>query len=419
MRYILSPIGSAGDVHPMLGLALELQSRGHDVTFLASGYFRETVQRSGLEFVELGSHEQFVASMQAPDLWDPMRAFQHIYRSIVQPNLETQYRLFTETSQVEGTVGIANCFGFGARIAQDKSGLPLATLHIQPAVIWSDIEPPRVPSSFGPRWLKRLLYRIGERFVIDRVVCPDVNALRQKLGLSPMHRTTHWWHSPELVVCTFPGWFATPQADWPTNLVQTDFPLWDEQSHWRSDPDLDGFLAGGEPPVAFTPGSANIFGKSFFEAAVAACQVMGTRGILLSRFADHIPPTLPPNIRHFAFVPLSSLLPRCAAIVHHGGIGTTSQAFAAGIPQLIMPLAHDEFDNAARVKRLGAGDWLPKSQFRTEAVAAKIGELLSDAEVRLACQRIAERLATRSGIATTADAVERLAANRGRRLRPA
>ena len=87
--------------------------------------------------------------MQAPELWDPMRAFQHIYRSIVQPNLETQYRLFTENSQAEGTVGIANCFGFGARIAQDKSGLPLATLHIQPAVIWSDIEPPRVPSSLG------------------------------------------------------------------------------------------------------------------------------------------------------------------------------------------------------------------------------------------------------------------------------
>ena len=139
---------------------------------------------------------------------------------------------------------------------------------------------------------------------------------------------------------------------------------------------------------------------------------MGRRGILLSRFADHIPPTLPPNIRHFAFVPLSSLLPRCAAIVHHGGIGTTSQAFAAGIPQLIMPLAHDEFDNAARVKRLGAGDWLRESRFRAETVAAKIRELLSDAEVRIACQRIAERLAARSEISVAADAVERLAAKK-------
>ena len=98
--------------------------------------------------------------------------------------------------------------------------------------------------------------------------------------------------------------------------------------------------------------------------------------------------------------------------VHHGGIGTTSQAFAAGIPQLIMPLAHDEFDNAARVKRLGAGDWHKKSRFRAETVAAKIRKLLSDAEVRKACQRIAERLAARSGISVTADAVERLAAKK-------
>ena len=83
MHFVLSPVGSDGDVHPMMGLALLLEQRGHRVTFVVNGFFRELVESSGLEFVELGSRDEFIGSMNHPDLWNPRRAFSHVYRSIV------------------------------------------------------------------------------------------------------------------------------------------------------------------------------------------------------------------------------------------------------------------------------------------------------------------------------------------------
>ena len=132
--------------------------------------------------------------------------------------------------------------------------------------------------------------------------------------------------------CLFPEWFAPPQPDWPNNLVQTGFPLWDERTDAGLAPEVKEFLDAGEPPIVFTPGSANIFGKRFFGAAIEACQRLGHRGILLTRFPEQIPDRLPSGVRHFDYIPFSLLPPKAAALVHHGGIGTTAQALAAGSP---------------------------------------------------------------------------------------
>ncbi len=91
MHYIFSTFGSAGDMHPMMGLGLALRRLGHEVTFIVNGYFRELVQRFGFEFVELGSREQFLAGANHPDLWHPRRAFGHIYRSLIEPCVRPQY----------------------------------------------------------------------------------------------------------------------------------------------------------------------------------------------------------------------------------------------------------------------------------------------------------------------------------------
>lgn len=407
MHFIFSPIGSAGDVHPMLGIAVELHGRGHEVTFLANGYFQETVERCGLHFVELGSREHFHSVASDPDLWKPRRAFRYVVQKAVQPILRGQYAAIEEHSGANNTVVIANCLGFGARLAHEKLGVPLATVHIQPAVILSRVEPPTFPGVVGPRWLKGLLFGLAERVVIDRTVCPEVNRFRNELGLLPVRQITRWWHSPQLVVCTFPNWFAPPQPDWPKNLVQTDFPLWDERIDAGLAPDVQDFLGAGEPPIVFTPGSANVFGKAFFQAAIEACQRLGRRGILLTQFSEQIPEPLPNGIRHFGYIPFSQLLPKALAVVHHGGIGTTAQGLAAGIPQLVMPLAHDQFDNAARVKRLGVGDWIVPSRFRGPRVAARLDGLIGSEAVQGACRKVAEKASGNSGVGIAADAIER------------
>jgi UDP:flavonoid glycosyltransferase YjiC (YdhE family) len=98
-------------------------------------------------------------------------------------------------------------------------------------------------------------------------------------------------------------------------------------------------------------------------------------------------------VRHVPFAPLREILPRCAAIVHHGGIGTTAAALAAGTPQLILPFAYDQFDNAARVERLGVGTSLPARRRGATDLAAALTRVLCDSTAqrcRAAAQRLAE-----------------------------
>jgi UDP:flavonoid glycosyltransferase YjiC (YdhE family) len=167
--------------------------------------------------------------------------------------------------------------------------------------------------------------------------------------------------------------------------VLTRFPLYD------GDPPLDAaaeaFLSQGTAPILFTPGSANMWGKAFFEAAAAACVQLKRRAMLVTPYADHIPPALPAGIRHFNSLPFSRVFARCAAVVHHGGVGTAAQGLAAGVPQLIMPMAHDQPDQAQRLQRLGVGDYLVPKKFLADAVASKLEYLLASPEVKLACEK--------------------------------
>lgn len=409
MLFLCSTFGSAGDVFPMLGLALALRERGHDILFATNGHFESLVRSHGLPFERLGTNAEYIACASNPDLWHPRRAFGHVFRSM-RPVLKRQYEIHAEHAG-ENTCAITNCFGYGAFNARDKLGLRTITLHCQPAVLWSDHQPPALAGLAGPRWLKSIMYGLGEKLVIDRTVCPFLNPWRRELGLPPVNRITRWWHSPDGVVCMFPDWYAPPQPDWPPNLVQTDFPLWNARSDAGLAADVSRFLNSGDPPIVFTPGSANLHGRDFFAAAVEACRNVGRRGILLTEFRDQIPGALPDTVAHFAYVPLDALLPRASAFIHHGGIGSTSQALAAGIPQVLMPLAHDQFDNAACAKRLGVGASIPATRFNAERLTAALERLLDAPSVADRCRAAAEKLAARDGLERSAIAVEQLAAN--------
>lgn len=114
--------------------------------------------------------------------------------------------------------------------------------------------------------------------------------------------------------------------------------------------------------------------------AVNACRELNRPGLLLSTFPENFPPDLPETVRPLSYVSFSQLLPHCSAIVHHGGIGTTSQALAAGIPQLIRPLAFDQFDNASRVEKIGRGRWLRSDRNLVNDLGAILAPGVDDAE---------------------------------------
>jgi UDP:flavonoid glycosyltransferase YjiC (YdhE family) len=241
----------------------------------------------------------------------------------------------------------------------------------------------------------------------DRIMAPPVNELRRQLGLAPIrHITSRWWHARDRVIGLFPSWFASPQSDWPSQAVVTGFPLYDERGVTATPVEVERFLLAGSPPIVFLAGSANRQGHAFFEAAVRACRRLKRRGVLLSRFPEQLPSTMDHDVQHFDYVPLSELLPRAAALVHHGGIGTMAQGLAAGVPQLVMPMTFDQPDNAIRLTRLGAGRWLTPRAFTETAVARELALLIGSREVAARCHDLARRLQGQDAVGQTCDLIE-------------
>jgi rhamnosyltransferase subunit B len=387
LKILLIGLGSAGDVHPNVGLGLALKKRGHLVTLVAASVFRDLAAQAGLDFFGLGNDEDHYTILRNPDLWHPTKAFPLIARHLISKWVRPIYQFIEENHEPDRTLVAAPSTAMGARIAQEKLGVPLVTVHLQPSMIRSCLSPPTymIPdfTAAMPVWLRRLYLRAVDRFLIDRLLGPEINGFRRELQLPPVRNFfDRWMHSPQMVVGLFPDWFAPPAADWPPNVHLTGFPLWDAADVRSPDSLVEEFLAAGEPPYVFTAGTANIHAREFFHTAIETCLQSNRRGILLTQFPEEqLPPSLPDTVRHFHYIPFSRVLPRAAAFVHHGGIGTMAQAFAAGVPQLVTPLAHDQFDNAMRVRRIGCGDYLLPQKFRPGAAREKLRDLAQNEQV--------------------------------------
>jgi UDP:flavonoid glycosyltransferase YjiC (YdhE family) len=284
--------------------------------------------------------------------------------------------------------------------------------HLSPALFRSLVDPPVLPGLFMPAWfptfLKNGLMWVGDNVMIDPVIGPAINGLRKDLGLPPVkHFLREWWHTEPVTLALFPKWFATA-PDWPAYVKQTNFPLYDESGVSHVSPEVDAFINAGDPPIAFTAGSAMVHAHEFFDTSIAATLALKRRALLLTRHPEQLPAALPSNVLHVPYAPFGELLPRCAALVHHGGIGTTAQALKAGIAQLIYPLAHDQPDNANRLERLGVGDHLRPAFYSVSRVTQKLGRLLNDPQVRNACAKVKSRFDGVHPLGETCDAIEKV-----------
>jgi UDP:flavonoid glycosyltransferase YjiC (YdhE family) len=412
MDILLIAIGSHGDVHPFVGIGRALAARGHEVRVAANEHFYTMIERAGLGFVQLGDEALFKRWIGDELVWHPRKGPSRVFHGISE-SIETVYEM-TVVETDKNSLIVGSSLALGALIAAEKHGLRYATAHLGPICVRSFIELPTLPGGINftrfPAWFKRKFWDGADQWFIDPHIAPAVNAMRSKVGLPPVKRILNdYWNSPRLTLGLWPDWFAAKQPDHPPQLRLTGFPLYDEADHHDLDPDLEEWLGAGGPPIAFTPGSAMVHGHAFFDAAAKACERIGRRGLLLTRHIEQIPGHLPPTVRHFSYAPFSDLLPRCAALVHHGGIGTTAQALRAGVPQLIMPMSHDQPDNAARVKRLGAGDSITRRFFSPSRVARKLERLITDPNVARACQTIAARFDDDRSMERTIELIEGLA----------
>ena len=421
MRVLIVAFGSHGDVLPFVAIGAALSRRGHRVSLAVPPSFEEIVRRAGLDFEALGEPAAYEAANADPRLWDA-RSGARILFDLAVHLARSAYDLVAAAHAAakaagEAFVAVAATLSFGPRLAQERLGARLVTVHLSPFLMRSRHAPPVLPGLDLPGWLParatHAIQRAADRFLIDPGRLPQLNALRGNLGLPPIRRLTDWLPSPDALLLTVPSWFAPRQPDWPPQTVQADFPRGDR---FGDSPDLSetarAFLEAGAPPVAVTYGTSMRHGGDVYAAAVEACVRLGRRALLLTPRSEQLPHRLPATILPLPYAPFGRLLPLCSGLIHHGGIGTTAEALAAGLPQLVVPNAFDQFDNAARVVRLGVGARLDRRHLTPDRTALTLATLLDDASIASACARARTRMADADGIGAACAAIEAAATSR-------
>lgn len=411
MLCILTALGSYGDVFPMIALGAAMRRRGHEVKIVANPHFAGVIRQAGLECVGVMATDDYEQLTRHADLWHPWRGMAVVFRYGAIGCLEELLGVLDSLHRPRETVIGAHGLDVASRLLAEKQSARVVSLCFAPYVLWSNHSPPRLPigpsAAWSPQWMNRFAFWLGHVLVMHPHVVRPLNEHRRQIGLPPLReRFWDWYYRVAPPVCLFPDWYAPAQPDWPAGTVTTGFPLWDGGDAAELTDEARTFLDQGAPPIVFTPGSAHRAAHAFFEAAVDACRRLGRRGVLLTKYPEQIPASLPDTVRWLGFQPLGKVLARSVAFVHHGGIGSCSQALAAGVPQVVQPMAFDQFDNAMRLRRLGVGAEVSRKYIHGGALAAMLDALLASEKTVTATDRCAGLLAERDGIELACDALE-------------
>jgi UDP:flavonoid glycosyltransferase YjiC (YdhE family) len=419
MRFLVAVQGSYGDVNPCLEIALGLRRRGHQVFFITSEFYAPLLNRHGIDFQATVSREEHLRITSHPDYNHRFKCYKYAASELVFRPMRREYQAIADHYEPGNTAVLVLGMTLGSRIAHDKLGVPLVNLLQFPGWMWSVEEP------FGvngyrplPMWARKLV-RLLMMKRLTSIGVPDANRLRVELGLQPIQNGhMQWIFSPQLVLGLFPEWYSSPKGDWPPNVYLCGFPSPEVADRSELSSEAEEFLQAGDPPLVINSLSAYHGALEFFRVSVEAVRRMNRRAILLSQFAHNIPSGLPPEIRHFSYLPHGALLPRAAGIVHQGGIGTTVKAMRAGIPQVIVPVNFDQPHNALSVQTLGVGDMVPKRQYEPDRLVEVLGALLDSPSVAERCRHYSEKIKAHDGISEACRAIEDVCCH-GRPLGPA
>ena len=411
---VLTTIGSLGDLHPMIALAIELEKRGHRTTIVTTEFYREKIEAIGLDFKPMRPN----MSPDDPDLMrhvmDLKKGPEFIIRELFMPRLREMYDDLSDIAS-EADFIISGELVFATKVLAEQKGLKWAMAVLQPSAFFSAYD----PSVLAPLpWTKYLrnaptifhqaLLGIGKR--MSKSWTKPLADLRRELGLTELDELLfHDKFSPHLNLAMFSQIIASPQPDWPENTVQTGFVFYDKQDHSAEIPAaLAKFLDAGDPPLIFTLGSAAVrTAGMFYEESIRAVKKLNKRAILLVG-QNELRQDLPDNIAVFDYIPFSEVLSRAACVIHQGGVGTTAQVLRAGVPQLVMPYSFDQPDNGARVERLGVGRTISRDKYNAASAVVLLNDLLGDPAYLQKARAISKIVVDENGIKDSCDAIEDL-----------
>jgi rhamnosyltransferase subunit B len=399
MRYLLVSIGTAGDAFPIIGVGRALKRRGHEILLASLDRHRKFAECGGLEFHEV---QGVRGATDDRRFYHPTEGISRVAEMAILPAIRPVYELVATLDPREWTV-IADPFALGARLACEKIRATLITYIVSPFLLRS-IEHVPVTPGLEHRAMRRVFFPYVTR-LWDQALGPTLNAFRNEIGLAPVRDIFYGWSlSPQRVIGLFPEWFAPRPPDWPEQFVYGGFSVYDQADTIDVPRDL---LEPGGPLVVFCAGSAGRSARAFFEAAIEASRGQRWRAVLLTFALPKPKHSLPENVCDYDFVPLSRILPISAAVVHHGGLGTLSLALASGTPQIAVPFGHDQYDNAARLERIGAGQAILEREHLSAVLRRRVEEVISDSSLRKHCEGIAARARSEPSLPTLCLQIER------------
>lgn len=412
---LIVTVGSHGDIHPFLAIGSELVRRGHRVTVITNSYYAGQVAEAGCELVPLGERFDLSEIAKNPQMMSTWTGSMHIFKELIIPNSPSIVRTVEEVCKRDpADVVLTHHIALGAAWACERIGVPHVVACLSP-VAWNNRLDPCVLLPL-PMFFSHVIRPMTTRWshVITGLMLDGMlNRAREEVGLP---RRKHIYMTDTLGGAANLGlwskYFRGGLPGDPSQGVICGFAVWDQDNERqvRSE-EVERFLKDGPEPIVFTLGTSAVHvAGDFYRAAAEACRVLGRRGMLLVGKDGKLPEGAPDGVRAFSYAPHSQVMPRACAIVHHGGVGTTAQGLRSGRPTVIVPFAHDQFDNAARCERLGVSRTLGRGKVTAQSLAEVLKGLLADDIAVRGAAEIGRRLQDEDGAAAAATVVEGVAA---------
>ncbi len=401
-KILLINMGSLGDIHPYIGMGLMLQRGGFKVVVASQPAYVDRITAAGLEAHGLGPDINPDDPEIIKIVMDPIRGPERLHRRYVFPFTQ---QILDEALPIarDADLILTGMLGYAVPTLAELCKVPWGIGMLAPMGYWSAIDPPEIPPIpflrslrfLGPTFLANF-YRL--MFAASKNWSRDLHEERRRRGLSRQMNplSPQMMSSGALNLALFSKYFAAPQRDWPVNLIQPGFISYDgpaEQGVLSTE--IEKFLSLGEPPVLVTLGSTNVHtpGKIFeiFHQALSktkrrALMVVGEQNLLECRkkYASD-------QFGIFGYAPYGKLMPRCSAVVHQGGVGTTGQAMRSRCPAIIVGSANDQLDNARHLEEVGGGIRLPLKRLNVTSLGVAIDRIFQPS-LQAKAQEIAKQI---------------------------
>jgi len=429
-KIVLSTLGSHGDIHPFIALGKALQSLGYAPVLATTDLYRDMAEREGLAFFAVRPSQHDV--LQSLGLTIEQLAQQTLSGDsylirLIQTALAASYRDLLPLVE-DADLVLTHRIAYAAKCAAEKCSVPHVDIALSPMLCFSAHDPPlggpapfaRNPSRVGRAWNRGLFSLIK---TLARPYCREALKFRAEIGL-PANGDVPFLQ--DSVACAAFGLFspllAAAKPDFPAAAAIVGSTFHDGGETAPLDMELEEFFSSGESPLVMTLGSfAALDGSEILRGGIEAARRLRRRVVVIAGREDakNFVYQAGPDVLVRGYAPHSTVFSRAAVVMHHGGVGTASQALRSGRPQLIIPFFADQPDNAGRIARLGCARVLPRRQFTARRAEAHLQALLERPDYAENAAKIADRIAREDGAAEVARLVAEWAKERCGKIKAA